>query len=94
MQLRSGISVIVIEASAAAPIQPLAPELPYATGVAKERGRVGRRKEEKGKGSIEGRRFSSTLKKMARSGSGAMRMHLADPLLQRACLTRGPSAGL
>ena len=49
MQLRSGISVIVIEASAAAPIQPLAPELPYATGVAKERGRVGRRKKKEKK---------------------------------------------
>ena len=34
MWLRSGVARAVAEASAAAPIQPLAWELPYATGVA------------------------------------------------------------
>ena len=37
MQLRSRVAKAVAQASAAAPIQPLAWKLPYATGVAMER---------------------------------------------------------
>ena len=56
MQLRSGVAVAVCRPVAAAPVQPLGWEIPYATGVALKRPKVKKKKKKKGERVTEGHR--------------------------------------
>ena len=61
MQLRSSVAMAVAKTSAAAPIQPLPWELPYATGTA-----IKRKKKEREEGRREWDRKEKTVKKKQR----------------------------